>query len=68
MQHFSQTHLDNLRRALAGGGTPRGDVAVVAAVLFLQIRTVAVLVSVRAGVGCKWDDTRNVLIYVNGGN
>lgn len=39
--------------ALAGRGTPGGNVAVAAAPLLLQFRTVAVLVCVGAGVGCR---------------
>ena len=44
-------HLTDLRGALAGGGTPRGHVRVVASPLLLQLRAVAVLISVRTGVG-----------------
>lgn len=46
-------HLNDLSGALAGGGTPRGNIAVAAAPLLLQVRTVTVLVRVGTGVGWK---------------
>lgn len=44
---------NNLISAVAGRGTPGGHVAVAAAPLLLQFRTVAVLVYIGAGVGCR---------------
>lgn len=51
-------HLNNLRRALAGGGTPRGHVLVAAAPLLLQLGAVTVLISVGTGVGWEGNGKR----------
>lgn len=62
-------HLDDLILAPAAGGTPRGNILVVAGPLVLQAVTVVVLVNVGTEIGCdrgKNTERRRVVIWSPG--